>query len=306
MGVFVDLPEGSLTTQTKEVCIEFCKNKKEVVPLSDTEKIISHLVELSPHGNPLCELATLCLPIEEVPNGFERFLRWTPTQSGEKACWSDVHSNEHSTDEDQTAVELKDQKAKVYTKEFGIFCIISRKSNKKLEPLRERSTSDAIKAFGSEFGGDISTTSVNRHHDLNNTSSHQRVQREKSTKGPSLIERITNKFKRSDKQESTSIGREKSNISKTASKTSPIPPVNSSAAPPLLTASTSAALQADSAPHTPPSDLPAPAPPTPPSGSPAPPPPPPPPPTSASSAPASGEGNSLAAMLQARKETIIG
>ena len=63
--VLVDLPEGSLTSETKEVCIQLCRDKKQVAPLSDAEKIVSHVVELSPLGKPLSMFAELCLPIEE-------------------------------------------------------------------------------------------------------------------------------------------------------------------------------------------------------------------------------------------------
>lgn len=131
--VLVDLPEGSLTSETKEVCIQLCKDKKQVVPLSDAEKIVSHVVELSPLGKPLCMFAELCLPIEEnVEASHAQFLRWTPTQSGEKANWSDVFvcDKKHRSDESQIALEFSEGKARVFTKHFGIFGIIATKEPK--------------------------------------------------------------------------------------------------------------------------------------------------------------------------------
>lgn len=328
-GVFVDLPEGSLTSQTKEVCIQLCKAKKEVVPLGETEKIISHLVEISPHGKPLSKLAVLRLPTEKVPRvGYEQFLRWTPTQSGEKASWSDVYvcENHHHCDENQTTVELKEGKAKVNTKEFGIFCIISREFNERVEPLRERSTSDAIKAFS----GDVSTASAHQrfqstnsppcahgddtfvvnipnsysthdtvNDDLYTTSSHYMERdRRSSIKGPSIKQRITNKFKKSDKHKRKSIVQTKSSTLNSENNTFPPPPPNPSAPPaPHLSASPVPPSPSDSVSTSPTSNA-------------LPPPPPPPPPRAsasfASSAPASGESNSLAAMLQARTKNIIG
>ena len=129
-GVSVDLPEGSLTSKTKEVCIQLCKAKTKVVPLGDTEKIISHLVQISPHEKPLSKHALLSLPTEKVPEvGYEQFLRWTPTQSGVKASWSDVFAcdNQNPGDQNQPTVELSEGKAKVNTIEFGIFCMISKR-----------------------------------------------------------------------------------------------------------------------------------------------------------------------------------
>lgn len=126
--VLVDLPEGSLTSETKEVCIQLCRDKKQVAPLSDAEKIVSHVVELSPLGKPLCMFAELCLPIEEnVEASHAQFLRWTPTQSGEKANWSDVFvcDKKHRSDESQIALEFSEGKARVFTKHFGIFGIIA-------------------------------------------------------------------------------------------------------------------------------------------------------------------------------------
>ena len=159
-GVYVDLPDGSLTSKTKEVCIQLCKAKTEVVPLGHTETIVSHLVEISPCGKPFSKHAEIRLPIKEVLKaGCEHFLRWTPTQSGKKASWSDVyaHDNQNHCDANQTTFELSETQAKVNTVEFGIFCIISREAKEIHKPLVERSTSEAIKAFQ----GDVSTTSTN-------------------------------------------------------------------------------------------------------------------------------------------------
>ena len=315
-GVFVDIPAGSLTSQTKEVCIQLCKNKTEAVPLSNNETIISRLVELSPHGKPLSVQAALCLPLDDVPwDGFERFLRWSPTQSGEKANWKDVHASlpgiESGPDEKETSVELRQKTAKVNTKVFGIFCIISRDLNQNLEPLKDHNTSVAIKGFkkngnttrvqnyksshkGSTHGGvntinapasvvyDSIKSAMGR-----NTSTHEGVNAASSQHqtGTSFKKRMsikTNKSKTSNRRNG-----ERHPI------TSPPPATSISPPPP---------------PPPPPPSPPTPPPPAPASDASAPPPPPPPPsvPLSGSSEPASGTDNSFAAMLQARKANIIG
>lgn len=290
-GVLVDLPEGSLTSQTKEVCIQLCKSKTEVVPLGDTEVIVSYLVELSPHGKPLADFAELHLPIKEVQKvGCEPFLRWTPTQSGEKARWSDVYSHQNHSDASQTTFELMEGKAKVNTIEFGIFCIIS----------RERSASDAIKAFS----GDVSTIRTYSSHVAPDDDTNQVIRR-----------RSSNKFRKSDTHTRKSIAPTKSNISdKSESNTVPPPPPTPPAAPaPHFSASTPPPPPSDPAPTPPSADaqppaMPSPsdpAPMSPSSDAPPPPPPPPPPPASASSAAASGGDNSFANMLQARMKNII-
>ena len=324
-GVYVDLPEESLTSQTKEVCIQLCKAKTEVVPLGDTETIISHLVEISPHGKPLSKHAVLSLPTIEVPKaGYEQFLRWTPTQSGVKASWSDVYAcdNQNPCDGNQTTVELSEGKAKVNTIEFGIFCIISRESDEEHEPLRERSTSDAIR----EFSGDVSSANAHEFQsaysllcspgdqtvevnisnacstpgtvdDPYTTSSHHMERESHSTiKGTSVRRRVSHKFRRSDKSKRKSITQTKSNDLNSESSTVPPSPPNPPEPPaPDFSASPPPPSPSDPAPPSPPSDM-------------LPPPPPPPPPPSApvSSAQSSGGDNSFAAMLQARKKNIIG
>ena len=273
-GVLVDLPEGSLSSQTKEVCIQLCKSKTEVIPLGDTEEIVSYLVEISPNGKPLAGSAEIHLPIKEVLKvGCEQFLRWTPTQSGEKARWSDVYGHDHQnhSDANQTTFELMEGKAKVNTIEFGIFCIIS----------RERSASDAIKAFS----GDVSTTRTYSSHVAPDDNTNQVIRR-----------RSSNKVRKGDTHTRKSIASTKSNISdKGESNTVPPPPHNPLAAP---------ASQISASPPPPsPSD---PAPMSPSSDAPPPPPPPPPPPASASPAAASGGDNSFANRLQARMKSVIG
>ena len=294
--VSVELPAGSLTSQTKEVCIQLCKAKTEVVPLGDNEKIISYLVEISPHGKPLSKPAVLSLPTEEVPKvGYEQFLRWTPTQSGEKASWSDVFAcgNQTPFDGNQTTVELSEGKAKVNTIEFGIFCIISRESHEKHEPLRERRTSDAIR----EFSGDVSTANAHEFQSSNSLHSSQgdstvvpNIPNTYSTvndddqhspnKRPSIGRRISDKFRRK------SIAQTKSVVT---SESSTVPP------PPNLPATPAPDFSASPpAPACPSSDI----------LPPPPPPPPPAPPASGSSAPATGGDNSFAAMLQARAKKM--
>ena len=303
-GVSVDLPEGSLSSKTKEVCIQLCKVKRQVVPLGDKEQIISHLVEISPHGKPLSKYAVLSLPTEKVPNvGYEQFLRWTPTQSGVKASWSDVFAYDNQNPRGQTTVELSEGKAKVNTMEFGLFCIISRSSNEDHEPLRERSTSDAIR----EFSGEVSAANA---HEFESAYSLLSSQGDDTVKeniptthsntpdtGTSMMRRISSKFKKSERK---SIDQTESNASYPESSTydPPSPPA----------AHSSASFQPpppDPEPTCPPPD---PEPTCPPSDMlpPPPPPPPPPPAAAASSAPASGGDNSFAAMLQARKANIVG
>ena len=318
-GVYVDLPEGSLTSQTKEVCIQLCKAKTEVVPLGDTEKIISHLVEISPHGKPLSKHAVLSLPTTEVPKvGYEQFLRWTPTQSGVKASWSDVYAcdNQNPCDGNQTTVELSEGKAKVNIMEFGIFCIISRESEEEHVTLRERSTSDAIR----EFSGHVSTANAHEFesaHSVLTSQGDQTVEANISNKynttgtvdddpyttsshrmesGTSVKRRISHKFWKSDKSKRKSIAQTESNDLNSESSTVPPSPSNPPEPPaPDFSASPPPPSPSDPEPPSPPSDMPPP-----------PPPPPPPAPAPVSSAPTSGGDNSFAAMLQARKQNTIG
>lgn len=256
--VLVDIPEGSLTSETKEVCIQLCKARKQVVPLSDTEEIVSHLVEISPHGKPLSMCAELCLPIEEEPKaGHERFLRWTPTQSGEKANWSDVYvcDKQDHPDESQIALHLKERKAKVFTKTFGIFGIVSRELDQtSSDPsTHEQRINDTISAYGglhssseiyddahTKLNSDVSSTSTYHH-------AHDR---------PSLKQRISNKFKRKDKQKRTSIFKEKSRTFDTDS----LPPPASSGAAPAPPAGSVPSYPSDSKPPPPSGAAPAPPP----------------------------------------------
>lgn len=336
-GVFVDLPEGSLTSHTKEVCIQLCKNKSEAVPLSENETVISRVVELSPRDKPLQHHAALCLPLDDVSwDGFERFLRWTPTQSGEKANWRDVRVSDtiHGKDEDQTFVELRQKKAKINTKVFGIFCIVSSDLNQNLEhPRKESNTSDAIKAykesnntsllqrFQSSHTGkaDAHGSTVQNH--LTSSSSHHKS-------GLSFLKRMnimkstskTSSSRSKDNNRKQSIFKAKSRYydaednfkpsqatelpspptAPTTECPSSLPPVQSTICPPLPSAApaTSSSLPP---PHVPTS--------SPTSEGPPPPPPPPPPssqPPESSAAASSGTDNSFAAMLQARKANILG
>lgn len=266
--VLVDLPEGSLTSKTKEVCIQLCRDKKQVAPLSDAEKIISHVVELSPLGKPLCMFAELCLPIEEnVEASHAQFLRWTPTQSGEKANWSDVFvcDKKHRSDESQIALEFSEGKARVFTKHFGIFGIIATE-----EP----------KAHQTSIKDDVPSTSTNH-------------QREDDT--PTLLQRIGNMFKRGDTQTHISDTEDSCATSPSADPAVTPPPVSpvSSIPPPNPGPSAPAPPNPD-----PPSSGSAPPPP---------PPPPPPPKPSSVSAPSSktSKGDkSLATQLATRKKKM--
>ncbi|XP_015769094.1 PREDICTED: uncharacterized protein LOC107347649 [Acropora digitifera] len=125
-GVLVELCEGSLTTQTKEVCIQLCKNKTDVVPLAGSETIISRVVELSPRGKPLTKRATLTLPLEcATCEESKIFMRWTPSHSGERANWQDVLPSTNPENEDGITLEVTSQKARIRTKVFGIFSVIT-------------------------------------------------------------------------------------------------------------------------------------------------------------------------------------
>lgn len=308
-GVFVDLPEGSLTSRkTKEICIQLCKNKKEVVPLAGSERIISRLVEISPHGKPLSEHAKLSLPLDDVPSsGFERFLRWTPTQSGEKACWQDVYESHKYEDSDDTSVELSAKEAKVKTKLFGIFCIISKGLTEKgqntrpvmllEQAIKESNVSETSTSVLERFQT-IRCDTSNVRGEVSNTSSDQ----QQYTKKNSIK---TSKTDSGDKPRRSSLFKSKSRGTNVDTTSSPPPPPAAQKSPP---------------PAPPPPPRPAPSPASPPapvqsqplplpseSGGPPPPPPPPPlphPSHAASPSPAAAN-NSLAAMLQARKAKVI-
>ena len=143
-GVLVELCEGSLTTQTKEVCIQLCKNKTDVVPLAGSETIISRVVELSPRGKPLTKRATLTLPLEcATCEESKIFMRWTPSHSGERANWQDVLPSTNPENEEGITLEVTSQKAKIRTKVFGIFCVITTDEIKGVPPT----TSHTIKGF---------------------------------------------------------------------------------------------------------------------------------------------------------------
>ncbi|XP_022784576.1 uncharacterized protein LOC111325105 [Stylophora pistillata] len=244
--VLVDLPEGSLTSDTKEVCIQLCKARKEVVPLSDTEEIVSHLVEISPLGKPLCAFAELCLPIEgNVKAGHAQFLRWTPTQSGERANWSDVLvcDKKHRSDESQITLKFKESEAKVFTKHFGIFGIID--------------TSEP-KAHQKSINNNVSFESAN-----NQTQDDR----------PTLFQRIGNMFKRGDTQKQTSDCENSHATSPSTDPTMIPPPVSSTPAlAPAPSASAPPPVPSTTAPVPLPSTL---APPSPSTASSYPPPPPP-------------------------------
>lgn len=289
-GVFVDLEEGSLTSQTKEVCIQLCRNRTEAVPLNGNETIISRVVELSPRGKPLSEHAALFLPLDDVPSdGFERLLRWTPTQSGEKANWQDVFVSlyQEGCDGDQTAVEFKEKKAKVKTKVFGIFCIISRELQEKLQPLKEHNTSDTIKAFNdngsatnmlqrfqSTSGGVHDTVNCNPsvHDAVSDASSHH----QQHTKRMSI--KLNTTETSNTKSERKKMSFFKSKKSHPPEKNLSPPP---SPAPPSSSSPPPASCQSEAPPSPPPLSGPSQSSSSPPcsdSGGPPPPPPPPPPP----------------------------
>lgn len=333
-GVFVDLPEGSLPSNTREVCIQLCRNKTDVVPLSEHETVISRVVELSPRDKPLQQHAALCLPLDDVSwEGYERFLRWTPTQSGEKANWRDVRASDtiHGKDEDETFVELRQKKAKVNTKGFGIFCIVSSDLSQKLErPRKEPNTSDAIKAYKESSntsllqrfqsasssladapGSTVQSNLTSSSHHKPGSSLLKRMSSKKSKSKPSSSRSKDNHTRRSifkarhryyDAEDNSKPSHATELPSPPTVPSTPLPP----SPPPVQT--TICPPPPSAAPATPSSSLPPPHVPTLGPMSEGPPPPPPPPPSSAqpSVAASSGTDNSFAAMLQARKANIIG
>ena len=134
-GIALEIADGSLTTATKEVCLQICNCKEEVAPLKNREQFVSSLVAVGPIKNPLKAPAKLYIPLENdmYTAGHELFLRWSPSQVGELAKWRDVLPG---TCKGQLAGPtarlriLSDQRAKISTNTFGLFCIIARETTK--------------------------------------------------------------------------------------------------------------------------------------------------------------------------------
>lgn len=133
-GIRLEIADGSLTTATKEACLQICNCKEEVVPLINTEQFVSSLVAMGPIQNPLRAPAKLYIPLEnDMHTDHELFLRWSPSQAGEPAKWRDVLPGTckgHLAGPAARLEILSDQQAKISTNRFGLFCIIARETAK--------------------------------------------------------------------------------------------------------------------------------------------------------------------------------
>ena len=132
-GIELEIPEASLTTITKEVCLQICDCEEDIIPLKTGERSVSRLVALAPNKDPLTAPAQLYLSLQDVHNrDHELLLRWSPTEVGAVAHWRDVLPG---TCKGQFAgptarIQIIGQQVKVSTNRFGLFCIISRESDK--------------------------------------------------------------------------------------------------------------------------------------------------------------------------------
>lgn len=133
-GISLEIQEGSLTTATRDVCLQLCNCKEEVAPIKTGEHFVSHLVALGPNKNSLKAPAKLYIPLEDdVCTDHELFLRWSPTHVGEPTKWKDVLPGTCKGKFAGPTVRLQiigGQQAKISTNAFGLFCIISRESTK--------------------------------------------------------------------------------------------------------------------------------------------------------------------------------
>ena len=133
-GIGLEIADGSLTTATKEACLQICNYKEDVAPLEDREQFVSSLVAIGPMENPLRAPAKLYIPLEnDMYTDHELFLRWSPSQAGEPTKWRDVLPGTCKGRLAGPAARLeilRDQQAKISTNTFGLFCIIARETTK--------------------------------------------------------------------------------------------------------------------------------------------------------------------------------
>lgn len=148
-GIGLEIADGSLTTDSKEVCLQICNCKEDVAPLKNGEQFASSLVAVGPIQNPLRAPARLYLPLEnDINTGQELFLRWSPSQVGEPTKWRDVLPG---TCKGQLAGPvarlqiLSDQQVKISANMFGLFCIIARETTK---TYVEEKDNDELNASG--------------------------------------------------------------------------------------------------------------------------------------------------------------
>ena len=133
-GIRLEIADGSLTTATKEACLQICNCKEEVAPLKNTEQFVSSLVAMGPIQNPLRAPAKLYIPLEnDMYTDHELVLRWSPSQVGEPTKWRDVLPGTckgHLAGPAARLEILSDQQAKISTNRLGLFCIIARETSK--------------------------------------------------------------------------------------------------------------------------------------------------------------------------------
>lgn len=133
-GITLDIADGSLTTDTKEVCLQICNYKDEVAPLKNREHFASPLVAMGPIKDPLKAPAKLCIPLQgDLLADHELLLRWSPTQVGEPAKWRDVLPGMCKGQLAGPTARLQivsAKQAKISINTFGLVCIIARETTK--------------------------------------------------------------------------------------------------------------------------------------------------------------------------------
>ncbi|XP_078343654.1 unconventional myosin-If-like isoform X1 [Oculina patagonica] len=133
-GITLDIADGSLTTDTKEVCLQICNCKDEVAPLISQEHFASPLVAMGPVKDPLKAPAKLCMPLQgDLSADQELLLRWSPTQVGEPARWRDVLPGMCKGVFAGPTARLQivsAKQAKISINTFGLVCIIARETTK--------------------------------------------------------------------------------------------------------------------------------------------------------------------------------
>lgn len=128
-GIGLEIADGSLTTATKEACLQICNCKEDIAPLENTQQFVSSLVAIGPIQDPLKAPAKLYIPLEnDMYTEHDLFLRWSPSQVGEPTIWRDVRPGTwkgHLAGPAARLEILSDQQAKISTNRFGLFCIIA-------------------------------------------------------------------------------------------------------------------------------------------------------------------------------------
>ena len=153
-GIGLEIADGSLTTATKEACLQICNCKEDVAPLENTEQFVSSLVAIGPIQNPLRAPAKLYITLEtDMYTDHELFLRWSPSQVGEPTTWRDVRPGTwkgHLAGPAARLEILSDQQVKISTNRFGLFCIVARAATKRYV---EEKDNDEFNTSGSLIQG---------------------------------------------------------------------------------------------------------------------------------------------------------